>query len=127
MLSTALAMTPDFKAMVMESVRRSAAEGRLPARGEALLIGQADAGGLIKVRISRRYRWFDAYMVRGLIQLKALDRLGILIGDDFDKNMPGRGLLALVDREGIVDEGAGADPRLARLAHAARGAWSTAS
>lgn len=78
-----MATAPDFKAMVMESVRRSSAEGRLPRRGEALLIGHAASGGLIRLRVPRVYRWFDALMVRGFIKQKALDGLGILIGDDY--------------------------------------------
>jgi hypothetical protein len=119
-----MATAPDFKAMVMESVRRSSADGRLPRRGEALLIGQAASGGLIRLRVPRVYRWFDALVVRGFIKQKALDRLGILIGDDYQYGKSSRFRLAIMDRGDAKARGVSSDRDLARLARAARQEWS---
>jgi hypothetical protein len=108
----------------MESARRAFAEGRLPSRGEVVLIGQAGSGVLIRLRISRRYRLFDSLMVRGFIKQKALDRLALLISDDFQPGKAERGLLAVVDRVDLEDPVTSSDPRLARLVRAARQEWA---
>ena len=117
-----VATSGDFKAMVLESVNRSAAEGRSLRRGEVLLIGQAAFGGLIRLRIPRRYRLFDALMVRGFIKQKGLERLGILVADDLEEGQP-RFLLALVNRDDALVQGGSADPNLVRLSRAATQEW----
>jgi hypothetical protein len=110
--------------MVLESVGRSVANGRPLLRGEVLLIGQVASGGLIRMRIPRLYRLFDALMVRGFIKQKALERLGIVIGGDSEEGNPKRILVALVSRADPVVERDTADRNLARLARAATEEWS---
>jgi hypothetical protein len=115
---------PDFKAMVMESIKRSVAEGRQPRRGEALLIGQAASGGLIRLKIPRRYRLFDTLMVRAFVKRKEVDRLGIVVGDDSPERNSKRFGVALIDRADVEIRAGSLDPRIAKLARAAQQGWS---
>ena len=74
----------------------------------------------IRMRISRWYRWVDSLAVRGFIQHRALERLGILVGDDFQEGKPKRFLVALVDRANVDIQAGSADRQLLRLSRAAR-------
>jgi len=118
-----VATQADFKAMVLESVRRSAAEGRSPRRGEVLLIGQAASHGLIRLRIPRRYRLFDTWMVRGFIKQKSLEQLGIVVAKDVLEGQPDQFVLSLVNRGDPEVEAGSLDPKVERLSQIARQEW----
>ena len=108
----------DFKAIVLDSLNRRGKAG-MPRSGEVLLLGQDGDGLVIRLRIPRRYRWFDELMVRGFTKQKAIERLAIVIGGD-----TGQFLLTLVDRTSPAAPAGAADERLARLAGAAKLEWA---
>jgi hypothetical protein len=135
----------DFKTSVLASLDRLGNVRALGSR-EALLLGQTKAGGWTRLRIPARYSWMEGLMVRAFIKQRRIDRMAILIADDFDRGRPRRLRLECVDpalkQDEILEaplvampgnsiqpglwalksEGAGA--RLARLAAAARLEWS---
>jgi hypothetical protein len=110
--------------MVMESIKRAVTEGRQPRRGEALLIGQAASGRLIRLRIPRPYRLFDALMVRAFVKRKKVGRLGIIVRDDSQEAEAKPFVMVLLNRADVQIQGGNLDPRLVRLARAAQEGWA---
>jgi hypothetical protein len=137
----------DFKTSVLASLDRLGNVRALGSR-EALLLGQTASGGWTRLRLPARYSWFEALMVRAFIKQKRLDRLAILVADEFDHGRPRRLRLECVDPARKQDEileaplvampgnsmqpglwalrSEGTGGRLAKLARAARAEWSDA-
>jgi hypothetical protein len=65
----------------------------------------------------------DAFMVRGFIKQKSLERLGILVADDVGEGRPEQFLLSLVKRGDPDVEVGSLDPKVERLSQVARQEW----
>jgi hypothetical protein len=140
-----MATTADFKASALAALDRLGNVRALGSR-EALLLGQTATGSWKRMRLPARYSWFEGGMVRSFVRHFGIDRLAILVTDDFEKGRPRRLRLLCMDRARAQDEtlesslvampgnqtepglwalsSAGAGGRLAKLAHAARMEWS---
>lgn len=145
--STRVATSPDFKTTLLASIHRLG-DVRMLGRREALLMGQTAGGSWTRLRIPARYAWFEGLLVQSFIKLQKVDRLAILIVDDYQNGRPRRLRLECVDRAQPRDEtleaslvampgnrmepglwavsSEGAGDRLAKLARAARKEWSGA-
>jgi len=112
----------DFKSAVMASLS-AGGKTRMPRRGEALLIGQPAAGGLIRMLVPRRYRWIDAWMTRNFVRSKAIDRLAIAVLDELSDHQSGYQMVISAREDGHHGP-TSTHPRLDRLAAAARQEWA---
>jgi hypothetical protein len=144
-LTAGMATTPDFKTSALATLDRLG-NVRVLGRRDALLLGQTATGSWKRLRLPARYSWLERGTVRGFVRHFGIDRLAILVSDDFANGRPRRLRLLCLDRANPKDEtleaslvampgnrmepglwaltSAGAGGRLAKLAHAARTEWS---
>ncbi|HEX9098006.1 MAG TPA: hypothetical protein VF956_00800 [Candidatus Dormibacteraeota bacterium] len=140
-----MATTADFKTSVLATLDRLGNVRVLGSR-DALLLGQTATGSWKRLRIPAHYSWMEGGMVSGFVRHFGIERLAILVSDDFAQGRPRRLRLLCLDRASTKDEtleaslvampgnrmepglwalsSAGTGARLAKLAHAARTEWS---
>jgi hypothetical protein len=108
----------DFRATVQEFIERQAGDS-LPAHGEVMMLGHADAGWK-RFRIKPPYTRVAGSMVRGFILKWKVDRLAIVVPGE----SPRQFRVAFAERGAPAGLGDITDRRLAGLVASAHKQWS---
>lgn len=119
-----MSASDDFKATVNAAVSQGGPT-TMPDRGEVVLLGQKDRGELVRVRVPRGLRWFDALIARSFVRSRAIDRLAVIVLEKDSADSPRSFRIGLTDRSD--PEGPDfVNPTVTKVIRAVRSEWSGA-
>ncbi|HEV2413741.1 MAG TPA: hypothetical protein VGX27_02970 [Candidatus Dormibacteraeota bacterium] len=96
---------------------------RPPRHGEVLLLGQTKQGRLVRMRIPRRLRWFDALLARTFVRTREIERVAVILPEGDPDGGYQSLRVGLADRDDTEEPGF-SDSRTMKLVKAVRSEWS---